>query len=749
MIIFKKIFFLILFICLFSFSVLYSKEIRFEGLRSLSSDDLKIISGYEKINFLNEKQLNELIKKLFQSDLIQDVSYLDKDDFYLVNIKESDLIYEIYINGNKILDDETILLNIKSRVSSFKNDKIILNDISKIKELYKSLGYLNVDITTKSEKFSENKINLIFQISETKKSIISEVNFFGNKSISSRLIRGKLLTEEKNPYNFFSSGSNFNEDVIKFDINSIIDLYNDEGFNDIEVSYSIEQINSEKFQLNFYIIENYRSKVISSDYLFDDNFLNSKEFRKIKSKYEKNLKSNNSFYKFEILSKFIKEIDDLLLVKNIYNKQADIKVSDDNNDFRIIYSFKELLPQKIGKIDIIGNDITKSSTLRSKLLISPGDYYNQNKIDQTITSMSQLKYINNIDIKKIDNNENPSLIVEIDENKKTGNLLLAGTFNGDTGIGAAIGINDSNILGTGNEVSANFNVNVEKAIFDMSYKQYAYNNPNLSNFYRIYSLENDFKDSYGYKSNSKGFVYGLQYKINDYVDSNISIKLSTTKGFSPLNSSDTSISDNIGNFDDLTLSYSINRDTTNDLFYPNDGSYNDLSINYQPENISDNSLIKLIYSNRIFFKNSQNENFIFTTNKIGFAESLNGNLKTNDAFSLGGLSFKGFDYKGIGPLSENNIYLGGNKFFTSTFGYGSSFIFDKKDNINIKFYGTIGSLWDSDYSTNNDFKLRSSVGISFDFMTGFAPISLSYAVPIQTVDGDKSNTFNFSIGTSF
>ena len=99
----------------------------------------------------------------------------------------------------------------------------------------------------------------------------------------------------------------------------------------------------------------------------------------------------------------------------------------------------------------------------------------------------------------------------------------------------------------------------------------------------------------------------------------------------------------------------------------------------------------MIYSNRIFFKNSQNENFIFTTNKIGFAESLNGNLKTNDAFSLGGLSFKGFDYKGIGPLSENNIYLGGNKFFTSTY-YGSSFIFDKKDNINIKFYGTIGSL---------------------------------------------------------
>ena len=31
---------------------------------------------------------------------------------------------------------------------------------------------------------------------------------------------------------------------------------------------------------------------------------------------------------------------------------------------------------------------------------------------------------------------------------------------------------------------------------------------------------------------------------------------------------------------------------------------------------------------------------------------------------LGGLNFKGFDYRGIGPY-DGNIYLGGNEFFTS------------------------------------------------------------------------------------
>ena len=113
---------------------------------------------------------------------------------------------------------------------------------------------------------------------------------------------------------------------------------------------------------------------------------------------------------------------------------------------------------------------------------------------------------------------------------------------------------------------------------------------------------------------------------------------------------------------------------------------------------------------------------------------------------MGGLNFKGFNYKGIGPFSDD-IYLGGNKFFTSSIGYGGTFLFDKKDNINVKLFATTGSVWDSDYS-NNDFKLRSSLGISVDFLT-LIPISISYAVPIQKEDSDKSRNFNFNLGTSF
>ena len=62
---------------------------------------------------------------------------------------------------------------------------------------------------------------------------------------------------------------------------------------------------------------------------------------------------------------------------------------------------------------------------------------------------------------------------------------------------------------------------------------------------------------------------------------------------------------------------------------------------------------------------------------------------------------------------------------------------------------TTGSIWDSDYSSSSDVKLRTSLGTSFDFITPIGPLSFSYAAPIQKNSSDKTRPFNFSIGTSF
>ena len=270
---------------------------------------------------------------------------------------------------------------------------------------------------------------------------------------------------------------------------------------------------------------------------------------------------------------------------------------------------------------------------------------------------------------------------------------------------------------------------------------------NISNSYSIFNTETDITNSFGFQSDEQGFSYNIKFDYNEDLAISSGLSYKQSKRHSAVNSSNV-ISDNIGDFDIYSVNLSIRQDSTNDYLYPTDGTLNSIYFEFSPEDISDDNYYKLLLKNNIFRKSKNSNRFIFLSNKLGIADSFDGNLRTVNAYSLGGMSFKGFEYRGIGPR-QNNIYLGGNKFFSSTVGYGGTFLFDNTDNINTKLFYSTGSIWDSDYINNNDLKLRSSIGLSLDILTAIGPVSLSYAIPINKNTDDRTREFNFSIGTSF
>jgi outer membrane protein insertion porin family len=386
--------------------------------------------------------------------------------------------------------------------------------------------------------------------------------------------------------------------------------------------------------------------------------------------------------------------------------------------------------------------------LRSKIFIEPGDFVNDNSIDKIKSDLTNLKYINSVNISKNIMDNKSDLLIDLSENKKTGNFILGGTFSGDTGLGFALGIKDLNLLGSGNEIDASLDLNSERTLFKINYKQYPYTNSNITNSYYFANQELDLTNSYGYKQKEREIGYSIGYLYNENLRLSSGINYINYEGYAGKNNN-SFIKDNIGDFNNFLLKLSILSDKTNDILYPSKGTFNSLQFELSPTNISDDAYYKSRIKNDIYFSVKNTENFFFISNRAGIVQSLDDSkVKTGNTFSLGGLNFKGFDYRGIGPFSDN-IYLGGNKFFTSTIGYGSSFLFDQKDNVYMKLFYTTGSLWDSDYSSNSNFELRSSLGLSFDILTPVGPISLSYATTIDKDSSDKNKSFNFSIGTSF
>lgn len=736
--------FFIIFLVSFS-TKLFSYELKISGLDKLSIDDLQTLTEIDlaQKNFTS-LEIDKLINDFYLNDLIYEVNLSITENTANLILSESKIINNIFINNNVYIKDDSISAQLLLKVGMLLTKNDLRNDIENISNFYRAKGYRNTHVNASIETYSADKINIVFSIDEGKPSKIVKIDFSGNRFFSDGYLNNIIMSEKVSPFNIFKNNSNLDNSIFEFDINKISNLYKKYGFIDINVTYSLIESNQNNFVLSYYIEENERYKI--SEINFDKSLDTIPDnINSLIDELKKDLKKDDDFYNQKIIDKYIDILNYELKSNNFVNYSFSYQLDIKQNEIILNFIENKLEPIIINKIDIFGNSITKENTIRSKLSFEPGDLYNQFNIDQSLKKLNSLRYINKIEINNEIQNSSSDMIINIDENKKTGNLMFGGSFSGDVGFGLAFTVKDYNFRGTGNEINSSFNLNSERYLFDISYKDSSSFSPNIKNNYNIFNAEEDLTDSFGFKSRSQGIGYGIAFEYNEKTDISAFIKYINENNYSAVNSN-IAITDNIGDFNTLEFQISYKLDTTNDILYPTRGTHNKLSIIYRPDIISDDSYYKFIFNSNYFKPIEKNNSFVYFSNNLGYADSLKGKLKTTNIFSLGGNNFKGFDYRGIGSF-DDGIYLGGNKFFISTIGYGDNFIFDEKDNILMKLFYSTGSIWGSDYS-NDDFELRSSLGLSLDFQT-VIPVTISYSVPIMKNSSDKTRNFNFFLGTSF
>ena len=178
-------------------------------------------------------------------------------------------------------------------------------------------------------------------------------------------------------------------------------------------------------------------------------------------------------------------------------------------------------------------------------------------------------------------------------------ISLAGGYNQDQGVGLSLGLSDDNILGSGNKIDSSLG-------FTRYYFIWCWLNPkptesNITFRYNAFNNENDYKDSFGYKSKSTGIGFGIKSYINKNISNNITFKLSSNENYDSKNSA-LSISDNIGKFNKFSINYSISNDKLNNEIYPTQGSFNSFGIEVAPDVFNDINYYKVSIKNNYYFK---------------------------------------------------------------------------------------------------------------------------------------------------
>ncbi len=184
-------------------SVIVSEEFKFwkfiSGKKYLNQDtillDERLLKNFYLTKGYYDASVNSSFAKLIEDDQFELIFNIDaKEKFYFNNLS---LKLPNDFNPQNFKSLEKLFADIKGKAYS-------INDVNKIlKEIDIITTYEEYQSTeaSVSEKIVSNKINLEFEIKETKKMFIQKINIFGNNITRESVIRNQFEIDEGDPYN--------------------------------------------------------------------------------------------------------------------------------------------------------------------------------------------------------------------------------------------------------------------------------------------------------------------------------------------------------------------------------------------------------------------------------------------------------------------------------------------------------------------------------------------------------------------
>ena len=720
-------------------------EIKVTGNKRLSFETILMFSGLETGVNLSNNDLNDAIKKLYETDYFKNIEIEIYDSKLEIKLVENPIIQSIIISGIKNKRIIKQLTEVTKKSEKYPFLKTNVNDQKNLLlNIIRSGGFYFADVEVKIINNKNNSVDIKYDFNLGDRAIIKNINFQGNKIFKDSKLRNIIISEEGKFWKFITSDKYLDERKVKIDENLLSNFYKNKGYFNVNVKSSYaKNINNKFFELTFNIDA-------GKKYFFSDINLN------LDDSFDK-----DNFKKIQIISNDLKgkkfskkKLDDIIDQINKISLQEEFVFVDvksdltilDNNLIKVDFNFEDLEKFFVEQINIFGNFITEEKVIRNSLIVDEGDPFNKFLFNKSISNIKSKGFFRNVKTNVINSNDDPQKkIIEISVEEAPSGEIFAGAGTGTSGATISAGIKENNYLGKGIKLATNFNISENQIKGKFSVVNPNYKNSDRSLNTIIESTSSDNLSSSGFKTSRTGFSIGTGFE--QYSD--LFVNLDVSAYYEKLETSSTASNHKKkqeGDYLENLLTYRLVLNKLDQNFQPTDG----FKLGFKqvlPIYSDDLSIENTINYSKYF---SVTDNLVFSTKFFAKAvNSIDDDVRVSRRVYIPSSKLRGFESGKFGP-KDGNEYVGGN--YASAVNFNSTLpsIFRGNDDIDLSLFLDAATIREVDYDSSlESSKIRSSTGISVNWFTVLGPLSFSYAIPLSSEPSDTTESFRFRIGTSF
>ncbi|MCR5194549.1 MAG: outer membrane protein assembly factor BamA [Alphaproteobacteria bacterium] len=725
------------------------------GNTRMDAESVRILSDVKIGENVNTERTNQIAKKLQESGYFSKINVQMNGNVLKIDIAEAPIVNIVTVEGNDEISTDDIKKEIKIAERSSYDESVIGADVSRILTIYQRKGFFGTKVEPKKISLDDNRVNIVYEITEGHPTYIKSIKFNNNKKFSDRVLRGEILSREHAWWRFMSQFDVYDEDRILYDQQMLRQFYLRNGYVDFQVKNARGTFTPDReyYSVEFDVDEGEKYKIgkLSLDNPFPDvpdDVLH--DALKI---------SDGDTYNIDKVDESISALRGAVADYGyaFINVEPVPTKNDDTRTIDLNFKIQKTNRIYLNSINILGNVRTFDSVINLLTPMRAGDPFSLQTIEQGRQKLMRTRYFKDVQMipTRIADANMMNLDIKVEE-QPTGELSGGFGWSNINGFMVDAGITENNFMGRGQVVQLRGSLAQyqKQALFSFT-EPFLFGRALSAGFDTSYTMYNYKKlGGLGYDRDSLTIAGRLGWQLTDHWSQMLRLSAAFDQNYDL----------QIGGWQNArlyTLGTYLKYHNLNTNFQQNThtGIVGNIGVAYTGFGGTETFMR---YSGDITaMVNFFDERWqIKTSLDFGYIQSIGDDYVPRVyRYFLGGETLRGFDVAGVG--SRNGVFtsyaLGGMwKINGSTQMNFPVFIPDEYQIKGFIFadYGILGkppAREDTYLGYDNliDQKIRTSAGFGIYWNTPMGPMNFSWGWPLHMEKYDRERRFLLSFETQF
>jgi outer membrane protein insertion porin family len=747
-------------------------DIRIEGIQRIEPETVRSYLLIQPGDQWDTERVDRSLKALFATGLFADVKLTRDGSTLVVKVVENPIINRIAFEGNSKLADKDLNSEIQSRPRVVYTRTRVQNDVRRLLELYRRHGRFAATVEPKVIQLSENRVDLVFEITEGPSTGVRSINFVGNRQFGDGTLRGAIETKESRWYRFLTTSDTYDPDRLTYDRELLRKFYLSEGYADFRVVSAVAELTPDRdgFVLTVTIEEGERYRFGKVDVDI-----------KLKDLPRENVLplltvQPGDWYNAESVEHSIAVLTDALGNRGYAFVEAKPEIARNREERTIDLVFKvQEGPQVyVDRIDISGNVRTLDRVIRREFRLVEGDAFNTNKMTRSKERIKNLGFFKKVEVTNSPGSAPDRTVVAVEvEEQSTGELSLGLGFSTSDGPLADVTVRERNFLGRGQDLRIGTVISFRSQQVDLSFTEPYFLDKNIAAGIDLFEVKTSPTSNFftggtpAYQQFSYGGALRAGYQISENLRQTWKYTARSDDITNVQSSSSLFIQLQAGTHVTSAIGQVLLYDRRDNRLDPTDGYFASIGNDFAGVGFGVEYIRNKV--NFGYFYSVAPEWVLSFSGEAGDIFGLGGQkVLLQDRFFVGGDNLRGFEAAGVGPRDAvSGDGLGGNKYYVGSVALGVPLGLPKELGITGRVFSDFGTLWGNDQknliltpaqlvATNgvqpvilDSTAIRASAGVGVSWKSPVGPIRLDLAVPIKKETFDKTQLIHVSFGTRF